>query len=149
MTTTADLISECEDHLLGGDRDAINQLLVDIGAGDTTITFSMPLDAISQGSYLGIDLEVIYVVSVDSTSSVATVIRGMVGSVAASHPATTLVYVNPIFSKWEIFKAINIEISSLSGADNGLFAETAFTLNTQSVRRTYDVPTLNSDIRQI
>ncbi len=149
MTTTADLISETEDHLLGGDRDALNGLLTGITSSDTTVTFEMPLETISTGAYLGIDLEVLYVKSVDSTSSVATVRRGMLGSTAATHATGALVYVNPLFSKWQIFKALNIEIASLSGADNGLFAETAFTLTTQSVQRTYNIPDANVDLRQI
>lgn len=149
MTTTADCIAETEDHLLGGDRDALNELSGALGTSDTTVTFAMPLDAISTGSYLGIDLEVLYVKSVDSTSSVATVRRGMLGSTAATHASGSLVYVNPLFSKWQIFKALNIEIASLSGADNGLFAETAFTLQTQAVQRTYNIPVANNDLRQI
>lgn len=149
MTTTDSLITEVEDHLLGGDRDALNELAASIVDSDTTMTFTMPLDAISEGSYLGIDLEVIYVKSVDSTSLVATVRRGMLGSTAAAHTDGALVYINPLFSKWQIWKALNVEIDSLSGADNGLFAETAFTLTTQAVRRTYDIPVLNNDLRQI
>jgi len=51
--------------------------------------------------------------------------------------------------KWQIFKNLNIEITSLSGADNGLFAETAFTVTTASVQKTYDVPVANDDIRKL
>lgn len=149
MTTVADLISETEDHLLGGDRDAINVLTNSLDTSATTLTLDMPLDAIATGSYLTVDLEVMYVKSVDATSTTPTVIRGFLGSTAASHSAGAIVYVNPLFSKWQIWKALNVEIASLSGADNGLFAETAFTVTTQSVERTYDIPVLNSDLRQI
>jgi hypothetical protein len=149
MTTIADMISEVEDHLMSGERDAFNELDTDISDTDDTITFTMPFDPITVGAYLGIDLEVVYVKALDSTSSVATIRRGMVGSTATAHAAGALVYIDPIFSKWQIWKALNVEIDSLSGADNGLFAETAFTLQTQSVRRTYDIPVLNNDLRQI
>lgn len=149
VTTTDSLITEVEDHLLGGDRDELNELGSAIADSDTDLTLTMPLSGVTQGSYLGIDLEVLYVKSVDSTSSVATVRRAMLGSTAVAHAQGALVYVNPLFSKWQIFKNLNIEIASLSGADNGLFAVTAFTVLSSPVQKTYDIPALNNDIRRL
>lgn len=149
VTTTDSLITEVEDHLLGGDRDELNELGSGIADSDTTLTLAMDLSGVTEGSYLGLDLEVLYVKSVDSTAKVATVRRGMLGSTAAAHAQGALVYVNPLFSKWQIFKNLNIEISSLSGADNGLYAETAFTLVSSPVQKTYDIPLANNDIRKL
>ena len=150
MTTTVDdVITECENHLYGGSRDEINQLANSIGTTDTTFSLTYPLGGVGAGAYLAVDLEIIYVWSVDSTSLVVTVQRGMLGSTAAAHTGGTLVYVNPLFSKWQIWNAVNVEITSLSGANNGLFAEKSFTLTTQPVSINYDVPSTNLDIRQI
>lgn len=146
---TAELISEVEEHLLGGDRDEINRLSNAMDASQTTVTVDFPLQGATQGSYLCADLEVMYVWSVDNTSQVATIQRGVLGSTAATHASGTIVYVNPLFNKWAIFKALNVEVLSLSGADNGLFAEKSFTVITQPVQATYDVPALNLDLRQI
>jgi hypothetical protein len=147
--TTADLISEVEEHLMGGDRDELNFLGADIADTDTTLTVEMPLSGIAEGSYLSIDLEVLYVKSVDETSQVATVRRGMLGSEPASHSSDIEVYVNPIFTHWSIWRALNVEISSLSAADNGLFAVSAFELTTLPVQVTYDVPAVNLDLRSL
>lgn len=149
FVSTDALITQVEDHLLGGDRDELNFLAADMGSGDLTLTLSGPLNNLAAGSYLGIELEVLYVKSVDPTSQQVTVRRGMLGSTAAIHSSDTQVYINPLFSKWQIYKALNVEIVSLSGADNGLFAERAFTLTSQTVKKTYDVPASNADLRQI
>lgn len=149
MTTVADLVSQVEDHLLGGDRDEINRLTNFIDGAQQTISLDFELGGVAAGSYLTIDFEVLYVWSVDPTSFVVTVQRGMLNSTPQTHDAGTIVYINPLFSKWEIFKAINVEIVSISGADNGLFAEKSFTLTTLPVSMNYDVPADNSDLRTI
>lgn len=147
--SVGDMIGEVEDHLLSGDRDELNSLATPVTADDTTLTFVAGLSGITPGAYLGIDLEVVYVWSVDPTSKTAVVRRGMLGSPPDDHAADTLVYVNPLFSKWMIWKNLNIEIVSLSAADNGLFAQKSFELITKPVQKTYDVPAANVDIRQI
>lgn len=147
--TTADLISQVEEHLLGGDRDELNELANPMTSTATTLTLSMDLSGVTAGAYLGIDIEVMLVWSVDPTSQQVTVRRGMLGSTAVAHDAETLVYVNPLFTKWSIWRSLNVEIVSLSGADNGLFAERAFTLTSQPVKKTYDIPVGNADLRQV
>ena len=147
MTTTTDtLITETENHLLGGERDEQNRLTGDIGTGDTSLTFDFALGGILQGAYVCIDLEVMYVWSVNSASNSATVQRGQLGSAPAAHTAGTIVYVNPLFSKWSIFKALNVEITDLSSADNGLYRERSFELTTQPVNKNYTVPADNADL---
>lgn len=148
-TTVDDLITEVEDHLLSGDRDELNALNASITDTATTLNLTYPAGGVVEGSYLAVDLEVMYVWSIDNTSQVVTVQRGMLGSDPASHLQGALVYVNPLFSKWQIFKALNVELVSLSAADNGLFSEKDFTVLTQSVQITYDVPADNADLRQV
>ncbi len=146
MTTTDTLITDTEEHLLGGDRDEQNRLSNTVDNVQTQISFDFPLGGIQQGAYVNLDIETMYVWSVNSASSTATVQRGMLGSTPAAHTAGTLAYVNPLFSKWSIFKALNVEIIDLSSADNGLYQERSFELLTQAVNKNYTVPVANADI---
>lgn len=147
MTSCADLINQTEQHLLAGDRETMNVLTSSVVAGDTSMTFTYQPDGIDSGSYIALDLEVIYVLSI--AGNTATVLREMLGSTAASHAAGTLVYVNPKFSKWSMFNAINSEIVDLSGPPNGLFQVKDFTATTFPVQRTYAVPAQNTDLIKI
>lgn len=146
MSTFATLISDTERHLLAGDRDAINVLAADISPTDTTITFTYDNGMIQPGAYIALDLEVIYVTVTNDSAKQATVIRGMVGSVAAAHTAGSVVYVNPKFSKYDIANALNMEIRDLSAPPNGLFQPKNYTATTFPVRRTYAIPALNTDL---
>jgi hypothetical protein len=149
MVTTDGLVTQVETHLLGGDRDELNFLTASMGTSDTTLTLERSLSGAVEGSYLGVDLELMYVKSVDATSQTLTVHRGMTGSPVTTHASGAVVYINPLFSKWAIWNALNVEIVSLSGADNGLFAEKSFTVLSTPVQKTYDVPALNADLRRI
>jgi hypothetical protein len=149
MTTFATLVSDTERHLLSGDREELNKLGASMLAADTTLTYTYDATQIAQGSYLAVDLEVLYVWTVDESRRVALVERGMVGSTAADHVDTSLVQVNPKFSKFDIANAINQEIRSLSAPPSGLFQVKDFTVTTQPVQRTYAVPVLNTDVLSI
>jgi len=132
--------------LYGGDRDNLNFLTSPLNDTETTIQLADGPSGVTTGSYLGINLEKLYVRAIDPTSGALTVRRGMLGSQPTGHDQDSLVYIDPLFDKWSIFRALNVEIASLSGADNGLFAERAFTTMTQPVQRTYDVPAANTDL---
>lgn len=149
MTTTDTLITETEGHLLSGDRDEQNRLTNTVAPTDTVLTFDFTLGGIQPGAYVCLDIEVMYVWSVNSTGGTATVQRGMLGSTPATHSGGTIAYVNPLFSKWQIFKALNVEITDLSSADNGLFQEKSFELVTQPVQKIYTVPAANLDLIKV
>lgn len=119
MTTANDLIDATLDWVLGGQDENVNVLASSPTSSDTALTFSYDLDGIVPGSMIGIDLEVMRVVDINSTSKTATVIRGQRGSTAASHAAGAVVQVSPRFSRWSVFRAINDDLDSLSGF--GLF----------------------------
>ncbi len=89
MTTTDTLITDTEEHLLGGDRDEQNRLSNTVDNVQTQISFDFPLGGIQQGAYVNLDIETMYVWSVNSASSTATVQRGMLGSTPAAHTAGT------------------------------------------------------------
>jgi hypothetical protein len=115
MATADALIDATLDWLLGGQDENVNVLTSSIVAGDTTLTFTYDLDGIVAGALIGIDLEMMRVVSTNSTAGTATVLRGQRGSTAASHSAGALIQVSPRFSRWSVFRAINDDIDDLSG----------------------------------
>lgn len=144
MTTAANLISETESHLLAGDRDEMNRLTSSVTDSATTMTFDFDLNGIQQGSYVSLDLEIVYVWSVSGQT--ATVQRAMLNSTASAHTAGTLGYVNPKFSKLAIFNALNVELADISPE---LFQVKSFDLTSQPVQWTYTVPAINTDILDI
>lgn len=117
MTTTADLINETKRYLLSTYSEPLNKLNGAHDAATTTLTFVYDIGSIRAGSYLSIDLEIVYVWSVSGTA--ATVERGVQGSTAASHNDGTVVTINPKFPDFSILQAINTDLRDLSG--RGLF----------------------------
>lgn len=142
-------LAEVEMHLLSGDKDERNLLSQAIAFDDNQITFTGSLNGIQEGAYLGIDLEVLYVVAVNESANQATVIRGTLASPPAIHAANSVVYVNPRFSRWQIFKAINAGLRDLSAPPNMIFQVKSCVLTTQPVAQTYTIPTANTDIISI
>src|SRR4051794_25315063 len=110
MTTAVDVVAATRRHLYGTDREDMNTLNGSVTDVATTLTLTYDATTLSKGDYLSIDLEVLYVWSVDPTTSIATVRRGMLGSTPATHADGALVYVNPRFTDFEIFQAINDDL---------------------------------------
>ena len=120
MTTLADIVENTRRLLFTGAREERNKLSASVlDAVTTSIALTYDLSAIKRGSKLSIDLEDLYVWSTSSLT--ATVDRGQFGSTAATHAVNSIVHVNPKFSNWEIFNAINDEIVTLSSPVNGLY----------------------------
>ncbi len=120
MATVSELIEETRRLLLASTREERNKLSADINASVTTLTITYPLGQITRGTKLSIDLEDIYVWDAD-TLTVDPIDRGQWGSTPASHTAGANIHVNPKFSNWEIFNALNDELNSLSSPTNGLY----------------------------
>lgn len=142
MATAATLINECHRYLLPTAREAINTLNGSVNASTTTMTFNHGVTNITTGTTISIDLELMYVWSVTTTS--ALVERGMQGSTKASHADGALVAVNPRFSDFAILQAINTDLDDLSGPNHSLWAqpETAITLTYQPQIQGYDLTAL-------
>lgn len=145
----ADAVNECYRHLLGGQRDTINLLAQDLDGTTGTVQLSDTLDGVQAGSLLSVDLETLYVRTVNPGSKTATVIRGWLGSQGGAHDAGTPVYVNPRFSGWDIFSALNTQIADLTSPSVGMYAiaETQFTWN-QNVRG-YDLGVPRDEVQSI
>lgn len=115
MTTFAEVIERTRRRLLTNMRPALNVLASAINSTDTGLSFTYDFRG-GDGSRLSIDLEDMHVVAGASSTS-ATVIRGMDGSVAAAHVEDSLIRINPPWTNFEIANAINEELDSLSGAN--------------------------------
>lgn len=134
MTTGADLVAATRLHL--GGRPQLNLLAQNLTSGGTTVTFTRSLAGIQEGSVLSVGLEVLYVWSVDTAALTALVQRAQQGSAAAAHTAGDVVLVNPKFTDWEIFTALNNDLASLSA--NGLYQIRTLDLTAVAGRTGYD-----------
>lgn len=139
MATTADLIAEAKRHLYSYQREPMNKLAADINAASTSLTFTYDIDHLQAGSYIEIDLELMYVWSVEVGPRTATVERAQLGSVATAHDAGDIVRVDPKFPEFAILKALNDEIVDLSSPTNGLFAVRTVDVTTSGGRAGYDL----------
>lgn len=133
----SELIEETRRILFSGQREEQNKLTVDIGPLDTSILVTYDTGSIDRGSKLSIDLEDIYVWG-KSSQTITPVDRGQFGSTAASHSAGNIIHVNPKFSNFEIFNAINDELTSLSAAANGVYNPFTLTIPYLSNAITYE-----------
>lgn len=143
----SDIIEETRRLLFTGGVEERNKLANLLPTAATSASFTYSMGSIDRGAKLSIDLEDIYVW--DKSSQTATIDRGQFGSVAADHSAGSIAYVNPKFSNWEIFKAVNTELVSLSSPANGLFTVTDYPLTFNPVIQGYDFPYPVLDIYQV
>lgn len=120
MTTTAqNLIDETKRLIFSSDREQLNRLNGAITNSATSLTFEYAAGGIVAGAVLSIDLELLYVWAV--SGQVATVQRGYLGSTGAAHADDAIITVNPRYSDFAIFQALNAELDDLSSPMNGLF----------------------------
>lgn len=121
MTTAGDLITEASAQLhgWGSTQDRITPLTADITSGATTFQVDYAFGqsvGISPG-VVEIDSELLYVVSVDSTTGTVTVAngvgRGYNNTTAAAHSAGAKVISRPKFPRVWLFKQLNEIIGSL------------------------------------
>lgn len=143
MTTAADWITETEAHLNVRNKplDKLAVAVTDVDAATITLTYN-PGDAITEGAILGVDLELLYVWAFDTSTLVATVERGFAGSTRATHLINTLVYINPTYSKYDIFRALNQDLASLGS--EGLFAMSTVDLTFSSATAAYDLTSVTN-----
>lgn len=140
MSTGTDLIQETRRHVFSGSREEMNKLAGAISStSSTSFTATYTIGGIQAGSVVEIDTELMYVWAADSTSKVVTVERGHLGSTAATHTDLSLVRVNPKFSNFAIFQAINEELADLSSPLNGLFRVGTVDLTYNATYRGYDL----------
>lgn len=118
-------------------------LLADITAGDTTVQFTSALpNNLREGSVLGIDLELLFVLTVNTANNSCTVVRGYLDSTAAAHTANTLVDINARFPLIDIVEAMRTEVMSWGPQ---LFYVLSDTLTVALGTETYELPVAWAD----
>lgn len=142
-TTAQTMVDQArERYLVGGSNEARNTLAANYTAGGTTLAFTYPTGGIVANSTISIGLEVFYVLSVDSSQQTAMVLGGQRGSTAINHNIGEVVVVNPRYTDFAIFTAINEELASMDSP--GFFAVKQTELVYNSNRVGYDLPGLTS-----
>lgn len=114
MTTVTQLLAQVRQRVSPGRRDALNKLAGNIGASDTTFTFTY--DGIASKHRISIGLEDIYLWDVSTdTKTVSACERGFNGSTAATHTSGDVIYDDAEFSPFEILRAVNETLDALPG----------------------------------
>lgn len=112
MTSITDLVNQIERGLLVHfTRPIYDVPSATFNTSVTTITLTNT-DVLLQGSIINANFELMYVVAWNENTRTATVIRGFLGSTAASGTTATLLRINPPFSDIAISDAITDELSS-------------------------------------
>ena len=112
MTTVATLIERTRRELYGGHRPQLNALASACGSGDASISLSFDLGPVMQAAYLGIDNEILYVISNDRATRTAQVLRGQLGTTAAAHAQNAVVEANPRFYRAQVNDTMLDEVRS-------------------------------------
>lgn len=120
MTTLLEVVDEANELMLGGMREQITQLNGAVNSSAGTVTLDDGLEGISRGDLIEIDTELMYVLSWNDGTNVATVLRGY-NSDAATHADNSVAVINPIVPKAMWRKHINNVLRSLSSPVAGLF----------------------------
>lgn len=138
MTTVADVINSCKNHLYGTHKEIMNVLDGAINNSVTSFTVKDTIAAqIGTGSIISIDDELIYVRStVPGSLSIGPVIRGFRGTTAVSHSDAAVIEVEPRFPQVFLRQTIKEEILSWP-AD--LFRTAYFDLSIASGTRGYNL----------
>lgn len=128
MTTLQTLIDRTLSVYLQADKGTSrNKLASAVTDSDETLSFSRPLGPLGDGSKLSIGLEDIHVWSADTANKQADVDRGEYGSTAATHAEGAVVYVNTVYSPFEITQALNATVSALMAEGIYQVSEVAIT----------------------
>lgn len=138
-TTVASVLADARNMLMGTMHDVYNTVAVISSTSTTSVTFqtSTASQLPVAGSYFEVDLEVMYVQSM--SGAVATVIRGMLGTTAATHSAGALARIDPTFFDSYLFYNLQGELADLTAPGNGLF-------QVKSVDITYNAANIGYDL---
>lgn len=131
------MIEETKRNLYSGQSESVNRLDGAISASATSILFKYDLVNIQRGSVLCVDLEEMQVW--DTSGKTATVSRSINGSSPATHLDLATVFVQPRFSNFRIFQAINHDLDDLSSPINGMYRVLTSSLTYNPAIEGYDL----------
>jgi hypothetical protein len=109
------MVNATKRYLLSQHREAMNKMNGPVNAVVEDITLLNPLNSLQAGCYIGVDLEIMYVWSVDGIARTASVARGQLGSVATTHADGAMVTINPKFPDFSVVEALNTALDEMSG----------------------------------
>ena len=148
--TFGDMIEKVYRNTLGAKREKIITLANAIGSNDTTVHLAGPqTSTLAPGFVLGVELEMLYVQDWNSSTGVATVIRGYYNSVPATHADNSTVVMNPAYSRYDISVEINNDLRSLSSPTNGLYRVGVAEVTWNPVFQGYDLGALPNNFVDI
>lgn len=148
-TLASDLVQQTKDRYLNaGAVEPRNKLAANYTAGSGSLSFAYDLKGIQAGATLSVGLNVFYVWAVDSTGKTATVDGGQNGSVDANATSGAVVLVNPRWTDFHIFTAINEDLVDLSAPAVGLYQIKTVPLVYNAAAVGYDLTGV-TDITQI
>lgn len=135
-TTVTQLVEETKRLLYGAGRMTLNRTAGAVGSADTTVTCEFDLNDAARNSFISIDDEIMYVLSANVSAKQLTVIRGYLGTTAATHALGALIEVNARFPRVYIKRALQQEIDSWG---TRLYKVTASNISFDSTTRIYDL----------
>jgi hypothetical protein len=113
VTTYAATIESIMTKVAGGARAMVNFVRGDLDATETQVPLVMRAHAsLSTGAIIEMGTELAYVMEIETTSKVATVVRGWAGTVPVAHPDGTVVRLNPRFTRREATEEFWVECSA-------------------------------------
>lgn len=132
-----DIVDRClNTWLLGTYSAQYNTLGADITATTTELDCSLPVGEIGRGSFIAIDDELASVIERDATNNRIVVVRGVRGTLAATHTQDTAIEVNPRFPRYMVRTAMREELDSWP---ESLYAAKQFTAELASCAGTIPV----------
>ena len=146
----SDLIEKVYRRVMGGIRERTVTVNGAILLTDLVVTLAGPQTVgISPGTILALGMELIYVTLWNSSTLVATIQRGYLGSTPAAHANGVLAYINPRYSRYDIGIAINDDISSMSSPANGLYRVGVASVSYNAVFMGYDLGGISDNFNDI
>lgn len=140
-TLVSTLIEDTKRLLYGAGRLSLNRIpSPGIDNSQTTVAMEFELLDIVRGSLISIDDEIMYVISAMPSSKQAVVMRGFLGTTAATHATAAFVEVNARFPRQYIKRALQREVDSWGGR---LFKVTTQPIDFTSTTRIYDLGVSN------
>lgn len=137
MTTGQDLIDKTRRHLMGGFGEVRSTLANAYTAGSGTLTLSTTPAGLLPSARLSIGLNNFYVTAVNGQT--VSVFAGQDGTTDVNAASGTLVRVNPKFTDFDIWNALNDDINALSS--QGLFTMASVNVTYNAALTGYDLGT--------
>jgi hypothetical protein len=148
VTTLNGWIAETRDHLEGNRSEEANRV-ASYTAGSGVLTVQDALGNIGAGTHLSIGLNDLLVTSANPLTKQVNVVGGVRGSVDATAVVNDMVRVSPRFSDYQIFRALNRHLPTLSSPRVGLYRVGTVELDYVASLEGYDLTGVSDFVRPL